>query len=90
MADKKLRLAVFGLGPRARYLMSLYEQHPNVEVIAGCDRFPRNVEHAQKAIASSDIHYYLTYNAGNQQGFYYLAEAEFDGSVEEFLCSFFE
>ena len=61
MADKKLRLAVFGLGPRARYLMSLYEQHPSVEVIAGCDRFPRNVEHAQKAIASSDIHYYLSY-----------------------------
>ncbi len=32
----------------------------------------------------------ITYNVGNQQGFYYLAEAVFDGSVEEFLRSFFE
>ncbi len=27
----------------------------------------------------------FTYNAGNQQGFYYLAEAEYDGSVADFL-----
>ena len=32
----------------------------------------------------------ITYNAGNQRGFYYLAEAEYDGSVDEFLAANFE
>ena len=32
----------------------------------------------------------ITYNAGNQLGFYYLAEAEFDGPSDEFLAAFFE
>lgn len=31
----------------------------------------------------------ITYNAGNQLGFYYLAEAEYDGPIEEFLEAFF-
>ena len=32
----------------------------------------------------------ITYNVGNQLGFYYLAEAEFEGTVDEFLAVFFE
>ncbi len=32
----------------------------------------------------------ITYNAGNQRGFYYLAEAEYEGSVDEFLAANFE
>ena len=32
----------------------------------------------------------LTYNSGNQLGFYYLCEAEFDGTNQEFLEAFFE
>ena len=31
----------------------------------------------------------LSYNAGNQLGFYYMAEAEYDGPVDDFLASFF-
>ena len=31
----------------------------------------------------------LSYNAGNQLGFYYMAEAEYDGTVDDFLASFF-
>lgn len=31
----------------------------------------------------------FTYNAGNQLGFYFLAEAEYDGSVADFLESNF-
>ena len=27
----------------------------------------------------------ISYNAGNQLGFYYMAEAEYEGTVEEFL-----
>ena len=32
----------------------------------------------------------FTYNAGNQLGFYFLAEAEYDGTVADFLKSYFE
>ena len=32
----------------------------------------------------------FTYNVGNQQGFYYMAEAEYDGSVDDFLAANFE
>ncbi len=32
----------------------------------------------------------ITYNVGNQLGFYYMAEAEYDGAVESFLESYFE
>ena len=32
----------------------------------------------------------LTYNAGNQLGFYYLCEALFDGSPDELLAAYFE
>ena len=32
----------------------------------------------------------ITYNVGNQLGFYYMAEAEYDGSLPDFLESFFE
>ena len=32
----------------------------------------------------------ITYNAGNQLGFYYLCEAEFEGTNQEFLESYFE
>lgn len=32
----------------------------------------------------------LVYSMGNQLGFYYLCEAEFDGTVDEFLASYFE
>jgi hypothetical protein len=32
----------------------------------------------------------ITYNVGNQLGFYYMAEAEYDGSLADFLESFFE
>lgn len=31
----------------------------------------------------------ITYNAGNQLGFYYLAEAEYDGTIEDLLGGFF-
>ncbi len=31
----------------------------------------------------------LVYNAGNQLGMYYLCEAEYDGTVDEFLASYF-
>ncbi len=33
---------------------------------------------------------YINYGVGNQLGFYYMAAAEYDGSVAEFLRSFFE
>lgn len=33
---------------------------------------------------------YICYNAGNLCGFYYLAEAEYDGTVDEFLAANFE
>lgn len=58
---KKLRLAIFGLGPRARYLMTLYNMHRNVDVVAACDRFPRNLEHARKAMGGAPLNYYLSY-----------------------------
>ncbi|MGI6172276.1 MAG: hypothetical protein ACOYI8_00040 [Christensenellales bacterium] len=32
----------------------------------------------------------LTYNAGNQLGFYYMAEAAYDGGVDDFLAAYFE
>lgn len=32
----------------------------------------------------------ITYIVGNQRGFYYLAEAEYEGTVDEFLASYFE
>ena len=32
----------------------------------------------------------MTYGVGNQKGFYYLAEAEYDGTVDEFLAANFE
>ena len=32
----------------------------------------------------------ITYNVGNQLGYAYLAEAEYDGSVDDFLESFFK
>ncbi len=32
----------------------------------------------------------ITYNVGNQMGFYYLAEAEYDGSVDAFLAACFD
>lgn len=32
----------------------------------------------------------LTYNSGNQLGFYYLCEAEFEGTMQEFLEGYFE
>lgn len=32
----------------------------------------------------------ISYNTGNQLGFYYMAEAEYDGTVDEFLEAFFE
>ena len=32
----------------------------------------------------------LTYNAGNQLGFYFMAEAEYDGTPDDFLEAFFE
>jgi len=32
----------------------------------------------------------ITYNAGNQLGFYYMAEAEYDGTVAQFLANNFE
>ena len=31
----------------------------------------------------------ITYNAGNQLGFYYLAEAEYDGTPDDFLAAYF-
>ena len=31
----------------------------------------------------------ITYNVGNQLGFYYLAEAEYDGPIDDFLASYF-
>ncbi len=33
---------------------------------------------------------YINYAAGNQLGFYYMCEAEYDGTVAEFLKSYFE
>ena len=33
---------------------------------------------------------YINYACGNQLGFYYMAEAEYDGSVADFLKSYFE
>jgi len=33
---------------------------------------------------------YINYAAGNQLGYYYMCEAEYDGSVAEFLKSYFE
>ncbi len=32
----------------------------------------------------------ITYNVGNQLGFYYLAEAEYDGPVDRFLAAYFD
>ncbi|MBQ6421520.1 MAG: hypothetical protein IJK02_10640 [Clostridia bacterium] len=32
----------------------------------------------------------ITYNAGNQLGFYYLCEARYDGSPDDFLAAYFE
>jgi hypothetical protein len=31
----------------------------------------------------------IVYNVGNQLGFYYLAEAEYNGSVADFLEAYF-
>ena len=31
----------------------------------------------------------ITYNVGNQLGFYYLAEAEYDGPIDEFFEAYF-
>lgn len=58
---KKMRLAVFGLGPRARYLLELYEKHPQVEVVAICDRFPRNVYYAKRALKTPGASAYLSF-----------------------------
>ena len=32
----------------------------------------------------------ITYIVGNQLGFYYMAEAEYDGTVDELLAAYFE
>ena len=32
----------------------------------------------------------ITYLIGNQLGFYYMAEAEYDGCVDDFLAAFFD
>ena len=32
----------------------------------------------------------ITYNAGNQLGYYYLCEAEYHGSPDDFLAAYFE
>ena len=32
----------------------------------------------------------ITYNVGNQLGFYYMAEAEYDGTVDELLAAYFD
>ncbi|MDD6884045.1 MAG: Gfo/Idh/MocA family oxidoreductase [Eubacteriales bacterium] len=58
---KKMTLAIFGLGPRARYLASLYEKHPYVEIVAICDRFERNVAFARELLQNKNVHSYLSY-----------------------------
>ena len=60
---KKMRLACLGLGGRARYLLSLYTQHPDVELIAVCDRFTRNVELTKQYLKSDAFNTYLAYDA---------------------------
>ncbi|MBQ6022265.1 MAG: hypothetical protein IJL25_04995 [Clostridia bacterium] len=64
-----------------------------------CDMPPQKIEELRTGFISSnsdidmcdlDGKTLITYNAGNQLGFYYLAEAEYDGTVDEFLAAFFE
>ena len=64
-----------------------------------CDMPPQKLEELRTGFISSnsdidmcdlDGKTLITYNAGNQQGFYYMAEAEYDGTVDEFLSAFFE
>ena len=64
-----------------------------------CDMPPEKIEELRTGFISSnsdidmcdlDGRTLITYNAGNQLGFYYLAEAEYDGTVDEFLAAFFE
>lgn len=61
MFMKKMTLAILGLGGRARYLASLYEKHPQVEITAICDRFQRNIDLTLKELQNKDVHTYLSY-----------------------------
>lgn len=60
---KKMRLSCVGLGARARYLLSLYAQHPDVELVAICDRFQRNIDLARREKGLEAPRAYLSYRA---------------------------
>lgn len=61
---EKVRLAVVGTGPRIIQLLKLYIVHPNLEIVAICDRYEYNVKEAEKVIIEKfpDVKEYLSYD----------------------------
>lgn len=58
---KKMRLACLGVGSRARSLLSLYVKHSDIELVAICDRFIRNIDLAREEIGIDIPKIYTSY-----------------------------
>ncbi len=61
-ANDKIRVGVLGTGERAQYLMTLFKDHPDVELVAVCDVYaPRRAEALK--IAGERAQSFLEYRA---------------------------
>lgn len=60
---KKVKLAVVGTGPRVVALLKLYIQHSDLEIVALCDKYERNMKEAQNAISEKfpNVQLYTSY-----------------------------
>lgn len=61
MNHSSLRIGIVGLGPRARYLIKLYEAHPAWRIAAICDRHQRNIDLAWQEMADKTVPAYRSY-----------------------------
>ena len=61
MAQQTLNLGIVGLGPRARYLIKLYQTHPAWNITAICDKYQRNIDLARGEMIDKTVPAYTDY-----------------------------